>query len=343
MALSLWSNEQEVRTDRPVELPRVAAPSLEKLSVTVPAPEGVTAEDVLARFAELAREHAERRDRQPGEAVALGDEVKVDTLGYSGGRLIPFSARAGAWLRVLPDPSLPTFYEALVGQPVGTSTVIHLRLPDDYPVEALRGQPARFIVDVVAAREVRLPELDGPGLLAALGRGTTVEETLRVLTAELLTERTEALTSRAEDLVLDALVARTAVQLPESLVDEELRRQWEAHEGALLRRKNFSDEELEESLNGWREDAKTRADVVRRLTVSLALRAIVERDGLKLTQDWVLALLQQTAEFGGVPLEEVADALRKDPRAALEVERQAWHLLAVQHVLDKAELRFEGA
>jgi FKBP-type peptidyl-prolyl cis-trans isomerase (trigger factor) len=170
-----------------------------------------------------------------------------------------------------------------------------------------------------------------------------VEETLRALAAELLTERAEALASRAEDLVLDALAARTGVTLPDSLVDEELRRQWDAHEGALLRRKNFSDEELTESWDGWRNDARTRADVARRLTVSLALRAIVERDGLRLSQEWVLELLRQTAELGGVSLEEVAQGLRKDPRAVLEVERKAWHLMAVRHVLDQAAIHFEGA
>ena len=99
----------------PVDLPKVRAPSIEDLEVTVPMPADLTQDDLVRRFHELKRVHAKIRERKEGEEVALGDDVQLDTLGYSDVKLIPFSARFGLWLELAPQPTLPGFSEAIAG------------------------------------------------------------------------------------------------------------------------------------------------------------------------------------------------------------------------------------
>lgn len=332
-----------VATKAAVALPEVGAPSLENLAITVPAPAGITAEDVLLRLEELAHAHAEVREKRPMELVALGDLVRVDVVGYSMGKLIPFSVRADAWLRVEPDPALPTFFESLVGQPVGGSAVINLRLPEDYPAQALRGQPARFIVDLKGARELRLPALDNPAVLQALGLGATLDEALERVAGQLQAERAAALVAQARERVLDEVVARTQVALPERLVDEEIRRRWSDNEGRVLMDKKFSDAERQEALEGWLKDARTRQEASRRLKLALALRAICLRDNVAPSQRAVMELLERTAGIGGLTREQVAEALRGDAKSVERVEQVVWHLAAVEHVMVHAKIRFEGA
>jgi trigger factor len=323
-------------------LPDVTAPSLEGLEVTVPAGEDLTEDDLLERFHELARAQAEVRERAEGEPLSLGDEVRLDILGYANGRLIPFSTRLGHWMELAPQEMLPGFAEVIAEASVGDSIQVGITLPDNYPVESLRGMPARFLVDVRAAREVRMPDTESDAFLSTLGRGATHDEVVASIVDELEGERADLLWVDAQNLVLDAVVARTDVKVPEALIQEEIRRRWSQMEGEALALKNFSLEEQQEALDGWLHHPGIRDDVERRLKIALVLRAIAARDKLQLTSGKVRELLEvRSAPFGITP-QQLSESLA-DPTTSAQMTDVAWHLLAVEHVMSQAKVRFEGA
>lgn len=331
-----------ISTGPVAHLPQVKAPSLEGLSVTVPAPEDLTQDDVLERFHALARAHAEVRPREEGEPVALGDDVQLDILGYANGHLIPFSVRVGHWMELAPQPMLPGFAEVLAEAEVGDSVEVGLLLPEDYPAEHLRGMPARFLVDIRAAREVRMPDTDSDALLRALGRGATHDAVVASIVDELEAELADLLWVDARDLVLDQVVARADVRLPPGLVEEEVRRRWNQTEGEALARKNFSLEEQQEALDGWLQHPDIRADAERRLKIALVLRAIAERDRLTLDPGKVVEVLEEPSAAFGISPEQLHGSLA-DPATAAQLRDAAWHLLLVEHVMSHAQVRFEGA
>jgi trigger factor len=195
--------------DSSIELPPLEAPSLDSLKVPRPVLPPITGEDLFGRFQELRLQVATRRDLAPGERVAEGNEALLDVVGHAMGQIIPFSARAGWWALVRPEPLLPGFFEALVGAPVGARKEIAVTLPPDYPVETLRDVPARFTVEVRAARELKLPEEDSPECLALLGRGATLEETMQHIRKEILDERMAEARIALREHVLDILVERS--------------------------------------------------------------------------------------------------------------------------------------
>ena len=326
----------------PVPLPQVTAPSTEGLEVTVPAPPALTSEELIRRFHELAREHSEVRDREIGEAVALGDDVQVDVLGYSNGQLIPFSIRSNFWMELAPQEMLPGFADAIAGAAVGDSLKVDLVLPANYPVESLQGRPATFVVDLIAAREVRMPDTDSDEFLRELGRGDTHEAVMDSIADELLEEQADMLWLEAQHLVLDQLASRIQVEIPQSLIDEEIRRRWAAAEGEAVAEKEFSVEEQQEALGLWMKDPATRAEVERRLRGSLALKAVAERDRLQLTTEKTIELLEGAVAAFGLTPAQLREAL-VDPAAAAQLKDVAWHLMAVEHVMNKAKVHFEGA
>ena len=323
-------------------LPKVKAPSLEGLDVLVPAAEDPTESDLLERFHELARAKAEVRPRAQGEPLSLGDDVQVDILGYSNGRLIPLSTRLGFWMELAPQPMLPGLAEVIAEASVGDSVEVGITLPDTYPAEQLRGTPARFLVDVRAAREVRMPDTESDAFLKLLGRGATHEEVMASIVDELETELVDLLWVDAQGLVLDEVVKRADVTVPKALVDEEIRRRWRQLEGEALALKHFSLEEQQEALDGWLHHPGIRDDAERRLKIALVLRAIAERDRLELTPERTLELLQQSSEPFGITEAQLRGALA-DPNTAAQLKDVAWHLLAVEHVMSQARVRFEGA
>lgn len=328
------------RADAAPELPPVEAPSLEGLEVSVAA-EKVTVEELEQRFTELRRQHAEVRARNPGEPLALGDEVRVDVVGSCNGRMIPFSARVDAWLEMAPEPSLPGFFEALVGIPVGRCVDVELTVPDDHPIPELRGAPALFRVDIKAAREVRLPEPEDAAFLAALGLGSNLDEVMEALALEVANELEGRLRAKAENLVLGAVAARTSVQVPPALVDEEIRRRWLASEGSNLQERGFSKEQLDGALAGWQAHPELRAETERRLRIGLALGAITRQEDLQPTPEFAAEVVDEVAATSDVTREELLELVKADKQMAAKLAALAQHLYVVQYVITRAKVRYE--
>lgn len=328
----------------PVALPSVKAPSLEGLAVRVPLAEDLTTEDLITRFHEKKRELATVRERAEGEHVAMGDDVQLDTLGYVDGKLMPFSARFGLWTELAPLRALPGFAEAVAeGGVVGGALQLMLDLPEDYPVESFRGKPVRFLVDIRAAREVKMPDEESPGFLEKLGLGNSLDEVMARLQEQLEDELSDQLWVQARDLVLDEVARRTEVEIPRRLVDEEIRRRWAAAEGRGMVERNFSVEEQEEAMQAWLDDPGTRAEAERRLRIGLALKAVAERDKLTLTPQKLQSLLELSSEPFGLTKEDVSAALRESPETTRQLHDMAWYLMVVEYVVSKAKVTFEGA
>ncbi|NRD48812.1 peptidylprolyl isomerase [Corallococcus exiguus] len=324
------------------DLPQVKAPSLENLNIRVPQGEDLTEEDLLERFHELARAKAQVRERAEGEALAMGDDVRLDILGYANGRLIPLSTRMGYWMELAPQVMLPGFAEVIAEASVGDSVEVGLVLPDNYPADQLRGMPARFLVDVRGARQVSMPDTESDAFLQQLGRGSTHEEVMSSIVEEMESEMADMLWVDARNRVLDEIVARADVTVPKALVDEEIRRRWKQAEGEVLAQKFFSLEEQQEALDGWLHHPGIRDDVERRLKIALVLRAIAQRDKLQLTPQVTLELLKESSEPFGITEAQLRESML-DPAASAQMTDVAWHLLAVEHVMTQAKVTFEGA
>jgi trigger factor len=325
-----------------LKLPTAKAPSIEGIQVTVPQDSEISQEELLMRFHELVRSRAATRDRAPGEPVQMGDTVIIDTLGYAAGRLIPFSARGGLELEMAPSDLLPGLCEGLVGTAVGSGQEVEVTLPDTYPVEELRGLRATFLVDVVAAKEVKMPaDAESDAFVRTLGRGNTLEAVMESLADEIADERADELWLEAQERVLDEIVRRTEVDLTVELVDEEIRQAWSATEAKLLAAKDFAPDEMQESLEGWLEDANTRLEAERRLRIAFGLRAIIERDKLQLTQEKLNEVLEEAVAPAGLSLEEARRALT-NPATAEGIRNAATQVMAVRYVMGKAQVQFEG-
>ena len=326
----------------PVALPSVKAPSLDGLSVKVPKAEQVKEADLLERLHDLERKLGTHRPRKTGEAIALGDDVKLDTLGYCEKKLIPFAARFGLWMELAPQVQLPGFAEVLAGKNVGDSVQFTMVLPKTYPIEPLRGKTASFVVDIRDAVEVKPLSADDPTFLAKAGRGATVDALMHSLREEIEVEIAQVMVVEGEQMVLDELVKRAKVTVPKDLVDQEIKRHWAQVEGKELVERKFDVDEQNEALNVWLADGATRADVERRLQVSLVLKAIGDQNKLSLTPEKMESLLAKTAASFGLTAKQVHEGLREEGELTQKMANVAYHLMMVEYVLERAKIDFEG-
>jgi trigger factor len=220
---------------------------------------------------------------------------------------------------------------------------VSLTLPLDYPAADLQGRPVRFLVDIKAAAEVSLLGDDSPELLTALGRGANLDAVMDSIRDELEDEAADLLQLEGRELVFDALLERARPEVPDDAVSEEIRRAWQRLEGEALARKNFDAQEQAEALEGWLTDPATRAQARRRLELAVVLGAIVKHEQLTLTDAQLEERLAEAAADFGLSASEVHQGLRSSAAATQQMFNVGLHLLAVEHVLERAQIRYAGA
>lgn len=316
-----------------------AAPELAGREITFSDLPPLSHADVLERFAGLARGYMQVRERQPGEPVALGDAVLLNWAGFVEGQSEPFFVQQGLVTEVAPQAQLPGLCEALVGKPTGGQVFFKARMPEDHPDSKLRGGQARFQVQVVAAREVKLPNAESPEFLQQLGRGDTLEQVLTSLVQEMEAERTRSVELRLRDAVLRLLVEQSRVELDSDRIDEEIR----AHRQAAVELAKVRPAPVE-PLMQWLAEPSYRGDAELRLRLSLALGARCAKDGVAPPSAQEVELfLQELASGLECPVEELHAVLRQAPWCARLVEQAAEHLRAMNHALRQVKLRLTPA
>jgi trigger factor len=214
--------------------PEFTLPDYKDITVTVP-PAEVPEEDLKAQLESL-RERFADFNTADGRAAAMGDFAVIDYsstidgqptdefLGKSAGYL---SGREGFWLKLDEKSFLPGFAAEVVGMTAGDSRDIKLTLPDDFPVEALRGREIVFAVTLKEIKEQVLPELNDE-LAAKLLPGQTMEEITELIRTNMQSEREKRIGDMKVNQIVAHISGQVDFELPEHLVTHETQSQADA-------------------------------------------------------------------------------------------------------------------
>ncbi|MDD5483970.1 MAG: trigger factor [Kiritimatiellae bacterium] len=163
--------------------------------------------------------------------VRKGDWVQIDYARRDNGaqpkssgarRSDKFAAGRNFWMVAGEDDTLlPGFAAAVEGMPIGGRREISLQLPPDFNRPELAGKQVVYDVTLKAARERKKPVMNDDFFKSA---GVQSEPELRdKIKASLLEEALRLDKERREKEIIDYLLERTAMELPESIVQEEIR------------------------------------------------------------------------------------------------------------------------
>ncbi len=229
-------------------------------------------------------------------AAGVGDFVVMDYAGTVDGEPIEGGAASGQLLELGASRLIPGFEEGLVGAKAGEQRTLDLKFPDEYGSPELAGRDARFEVSIKEVKEKQLPELDDEFALNAAGF-----DTLEELREELRGRLREADAGRVErefrEAVVDAVVERATLTVPQALVEARASEAWEraAHsmshqgitkEGYLQLAQKTEAEILEES----------RPDAERALKREAIIAALVETLALEPTDEELIEALREQVE-----------------------------------------------
>ena len=157
-------------------------------------------------------------------AAQEGDQVVMDFVGKREGEPFEGGSAEDYTLELGSKRFIEGFEEQLIGLKAGDSKQVEVTFPEQYQSEALAGQPVTFDVTIKAVKGPKLPELDDPEFLSALGSEEGGIEHLRQEVRQSMErELKQKLAARVKDQVLDRMLAANPIELPSALVEDEIR------------------------------------------------------------------------------------------------------------------------
>jgi len=213
-----------------------------------------------------------------GRPAAMGDVARVSFSGVfaDSGEPIEGGSSEGMEVELEEGRMIPGFVEGIVGMEVEATREVNCSFPESYPQQEAAGRPATFTITLVDLKTRELPELDDAFAQQASDKSTLAE--LRAdLEARLKEDAERRHQANRQEALLEALVEQLEVELPETLIQQEMRNLVEQTASQIAQqgmdvKKVFTAEVVRSLMDTSRPEAE------KRLRRSLALQALARAE-----------------------------------------------------------------
>ena len=155
--------------------------------------------------------------------VELGDVITVDlqVLDRATGEVLPEAGEEDFQLDVDEKAFIPEVVRALVGAAIDQVVEVESIFPEEYYPEEYVGKEIKYVVTVKSIKGRELPALDDE-FAKSISDKETIAELREMLEKRAIDEAAAKTQANKETVVLDALTAELEVELPASLIEQEL-------------------------------------------------------------------------------------------------------------------------
>ncbi len=270
-------------------------------------------DDAVDKAIESIRRMQARYEPVEGRPAREHDLARIDFEATHEGRPLdeaipaakPLARGRGFQISLDEQAFLPDLGRALVGAAVGDRREADVTFPDAFSIADLRGKTARFAATVTELRERILPAVDDT-LAAQVGAASLAELRGRIHEQE-QQRRTEAEERRLRGELARHLVEAAAMELPETLVEQETRDivQSVVRQNA---RRGVPEDELVAHKQEIYEHAQRNAR--EQLKLGYVLHRIAEAEGMTVSDEEVERHGRAALAGAGVPEEQARERLQ---------------------------------
>ena len=206
---------------------------------------------------------------------------------------------------------MPGFAEHLVGINRDELREFALLFPEDYPQEDLAGKECNFTVTVHEVKERKLPDLDDEFAGSLNIEVETVAALRDKLQEDMLKHNQTIADQHYQELAVQALVDGAQVELPPLMVDHEVEHILSEQADAMQRQQVKMEDYLStvgKSVEQLQEELRPAA--IERITSSLVLSALREKEGIEVTPEEIEEELNSMSEASpteGESLRQILD------------------------------------
>ena len=305
----------EAKVDiRPAVTPR------DYFGLDIPSSEATVGDDEVDKALEELRQRTAdwvpvERQAAPGDAV-LVDYVRLNAKG----KPIHHSEQKDALVELDASGLLPEFRQNLLGKKTGDNANFSVTYPAEFGNEELRGKSVTFSLQVKGVRERKVRPLDDAFAAEVVGMRDLPELRARVRLNLEGEAKLKALQGQ-EDAIVDQILAKNPLDLPESMVREYL-------EELLQRLKKEGREWTPEEEERFRVEYRPQAE--RRIKRDLLVDAIIRAEKVTVAEEEIDQTLRGAAPEDA-PQQEAERLLRspaqRDRARAHLAERKLFALL----------------
>ena len=294
--------------------------------LNVPSNEVTIPEDEVEKAIEELRQRTADWSPVERESTA-GDAVVVDYVRLNAkGKPVHKSEQKDALVELDAQGLLPEFRENLLGKKGGEHIEFTVTYPEDFGNAELKGRTSTFSLDVKGVRERRVRPLDDAFASEVIGMRDLAELRARM---RLNLEGEARLKARRdeEEAIVDQLLAKNPIALPESMVAEYLE--------DLLQRLKDDREWTAEEEERFRTEYRPTAE--RRIKRDLLLDAIMRAESIQVSEEEIDQTLR-----GAMGEETTGPEAERAIRNPAQRERARSHVLErklFQLLREKAQLK----
>ncbi len=306
--------------------PEFKIADISKMTVTQPVVK-LMAADVDEMIETLRKQQQDwkevKRAAKEGDLLVVDFNGKVDGEEFEGGAAKDFSVELGAG-RMLKD-----FEDALTGMKAGSEKEADVTFPEEYPAENLKGKTAQFILNVKTVSAPSLPKVDEDFIKKFGVEDGTSKSFKAEIKSNMQREVEQRVKSRVKQSVMEGLHDLHEIDLPSSLVDEEVKQ---------VR------SEMEQNSQGADmsslPDDMFKDQAARRVKLGLIVGEIITKNKLEKDQARVDDMLNSLAASYEDP-QALIEYYRSDQKAMQTIEAAVMEEMIVDWVLDQAKVADE--
>lgn len=304
--------------------PTVELKGLDSIEVSRPTAD-VTTSDVDAMIDNLRQQRptfvAVEREAKDTDRVTIDFNGTIDGKPFEGGagEGVPVVLGAG---RMLAD-----FEAGLAGMRAGEEKTIDLTFPANYGGQELAGKAVQFAIKMHTVEERQLPELNDEFCKSYGVDEGGIERLREEVEENMRRELGDAIRARVKKQVLDALLAANPLDLPTSLVENQIQ-ELQLDAG---RRMGAKDVSQLPPRDGFIEPAR------RRVALSLLINEAIKQGDIRVDQSKVLERFEELAQqFPDA--DKALQTYRSNPQILRQMESGVLEDQAIEWILERAKV-----
>ncbi|MBX4201276.1 trigger factor [Candidatus Saccharibacteria bacterium] len=300
-------NQMEFEAETEI-LGQVKLPNYKAIKVANKSPE-VTAKEVDDVVKSLQIRLAERKEVD--RPAKNGDELMIDFTGFDkAGKPVDGAAGKDYPLVLGSKNFIPGFEEELVDVSASQGKEFEITFPKDYGAEPLRNKKVDFKVNVKSVSELAEPKADDE-MAKKAGPFTTLKELKTDIKKQLMVEKLNQSRIDQQNELMRKIAAKTEIEIPESLVQEENVRLEEQEKQNLSYRGQTWQEHLNaEGINEDEHRERHYPEALERVKIGLILSEISNKEGITITPEELQIRLQ------------ILKGQYQDPQMQAELDKQ---------------------
>ncbi len=254
----------------------------------------VPEKEIVEQLEELRKQAASYNPPAEARAAQQGDLVSVNTVATREGEPFPEATVENITIELGSGQYLPGLEDGLIGANTGDKTDIEITLPDDYPVEANRGQTITIAAEVLEIKECILPEMDDE-FAKDLGDFESLDD-LKSHIQKRLEENSELrVREAAAQQARDELLQRNQFPIPPSMIEARFNyiNSVQNMDNRLSGSEGAPGEEQESGLH-----TKNRDQAEKESRLTLILDEIAKREKIEVTPEEYASYITQLAQRG---------------------------------------------